>query len=115
MFLLLFPLSAYASIAGVYEVHGYDPEIDREYSGKAIIEKHGKIYNVTWIFPAGNIDVGTAVKAGDSLSISFYEIATNTYGTQLSQIDGKQLQGPWVRFNTNKKGYEKLCKIGNSL
>lgn len=112
----MLPVTMFASIVGTYEVNGFDPETNAEYTGQVIIEKrHGKhdVYVATWTFSDGSTDTASGVLKGDFVSFVFNETTSSVYGTQLYKIEDheKILKGPWVRFGAVKKGFEKIHKI----
>ena len=108
---LMFPLCAFASICGIYEVHGYDPQDNHEYAGSVSITKDDEVYSVIWTFENNNTDTGTGVRKGDTLSIVFLEDNSTSYGTQLYKVYGSTLSGPWVRFGGTEEGSETLKRI----
>lgn len=108
---LVFPVYMFASITGTYEVSGFDPETNQKYGGSIVIDKEGSVYTARWTLDGGEIDTGTGVRKDDFLSFVFRENNSNSFGTQLYEIDGHTLKGPWVRFDAERKGFEKLNKI----
>lgn len=117
LFLTLFifgPVVMFASLAGTYEVHGFDPLSNSKYSGTLVITKNGPIYSATWTF-GGGVDTGTGVRKDDSLSFVFREGNANSFGVQVYEIEGDHtLKGPWVRYGATSKGYEKIKKISSN-
>ncbi len=107
---LLFPICMFAGISGTYKVKGKGPD-NVEYTGTVVIQKQGPVYTATWTFPDDEPETATGVKRGDYIGFVFREGNTDSYGEQLYKIDGKILKGPWARYGTDGKGYEKIKKV----
>ncbi len=117
LFALLFvlPTCIFAGIVGTYTIKGFDPDPapGGHYTGTIAISQNGGVYTAQWLFESGETAFGTAVRKDDTLSFVFNEDFGVDYGTQQYKIEGDTLHGPWVRFGENRKGYERLTKIGS--
>lgn len=112
--LFLFPIYISAGVTGTYKVSGFDPSTNHNYTATLVIEKDGAVFTAHWTFPDGSFDTGTGVKKGDALSFVFHEDPAGDFGVQQYEIDDDRLKGPWVRFGSTQKGFEKAKKIDSS-
>lgn len=113
--LVALPTYLCAHLTGTYEVSGFDPAVDQHYSGTVVIEKSNEhVFTAFWTFNDGSTNTGTGVKKHRSLSFVFNEPLTNTFGTQLYEIEDEHtLEGPWVRYEANERGFERLHKTNH--
>lgn len=107
----VFPVYMFAHLTGTYKVNGFDPATNQDYTGTLVITKNDSVYTALWTFPGPSNDIGTGVREDDFLSIAFNEDNGISFGTQLYEIDGDTLHGPWVRLGATEKGFEKAKKI----
>ena len=118
-FLFILPVTMFAGISGTYKISGFDPKTNQKYTGTVVITRSGALYTGNWIFSDNSTDTATGVREDDFISFVFTEIGSNPviYGTQLYEIDGDTLKGPWVRANATRRGFEKIKKVhtNNSL
>jgi hypothetical protein len=95
----------------IYSVRGFNPYTNTKYTGKAIITRQGEIFSVQWTFDDGTTEIGTGLRSGNKLSIS-YATADPTLpnpGLQVYEIIGiNKLKGPWVPIGGNLVGEEAL-------
>lgn len=103
----------FASLTGTYEVSGFDPLGNVNYTGTVVITKADDVYTAFWSFSDGLTNVGTGVQKDDSLSFVFSDgsSAVENTGVQLYEIGRRSLKGPFVRFGATSSGYEKIKKI----
>lgn len=107
---LLFPIYMFAHIPGTYQVSGFDPATNQNYTGVLVITKEDSIYTANWTF-TNTTDTGTGVRNHDSLAFVFNENNSSSFGVQLYEIEDDTLRGPWVRFGATEKGFEKATKL----
>ena len=112
IFALLPYISLQAHIDGTYKVRGFDPYINQEYTGTALIERNGDIYNILWTFDTGTQELGTGVRKDDQLSVVFRNIENpDVIGVQAYEIHHHHLKGPWASLGGSLVGIESLRKI----
>lgn len=107
---LLLPVCIFCGIEGKYKASGTDPVNKQKYKASVVIRKNGGLYTVKWTYPDSTVDIGTAVKKGNFLSVVFREGESASYGVQTYEIQDGKLKGPWARYGDTKKGYEELKK-----
>lgn len=110
---LVFPFYLLADITGLYHISGFDPVTKHNYSGSLTIEKEKAIYTAVWTFSDGSVDTGTGIKKGDHISFVYQE-PPGLFGVQQYEIDHDRLKGPWVLFDTTRRGFEKAKKVDSS-
>lgn len=101
----------HTSIVGTYDVAGFDPSVPEYYTGTAVITEDEGIYTIVWTFCGSDPLVGTGVRQHDDISFVYRLLGTHHYGTQLYKIYDDTLKGPWIPFEGNAKGYERITKI----
>lgn len=111
--LCLLPCCLFGSIVGNYEVSGYDPILDETYTGTAVITELNGVYTIVWTYPGNVTYIGTGVLKDDFISFVYTQQSTTDFGTQLYEIHGKKLKGPWVLFQDTRIGCERLKKVCN--
>jgi hypothetical protein len=115
-FVFAFVLFAFAlelsaiEIPGSYKFQGFDPFINKEYSGKATITKNGKIYNARWEFANGEVYTGTGLELGDQVAFVFKSTQEGKCGIQVYRVEGEALIGDWTFIGEDKVGREILKK-----
>ncbi len=117
--LLLFPICLFAGISGNYTVSGFDPTLNANYTGTAVITSApatvgtGTVYTIVWTYTDFPTIIGTGVRKGCYLSFVYTEEVTGItpFGTQLYKIDGNKLKGPWILFGDTRIGLETLKKV----
>jgi hypothetical protein len=111
MTLCFFPLYLSAAcIPGNYEVSGFDPTLNEEYTGTAVItETSPAVYTIVWTYVGFDPIIGTGVIRDDF--VSFVYSQGETFGTQLYEIKGKKLKGPWILFGDTRIGCEQLRRV----
>jgi hypothetical protein len=111
MTLCFFPLYlAAVCIQGNYEVSGFDPIFNAEYTGTAVITQSSPdVYTIVWTYEGFNPIVGTGVIRDDF--ISFVYSQDGVFGTQLYEIHGKKLKGPWILFGDTRIGCETIRRV----
>jgi hypothetical protein len=98
----------------VFSVSGFDPYSNSKYTGIAEITNVGGVFSIRWVFPDGSSEVGTGVKIGKQLSIS-YATDDPSYpnpGIQVYDlITNDKLKGPWAPIGGSIIGTETLERI----
>lgn len=121
-FLFVLPTTIFAGLTGTYKVSGINIHSHTKYKGKAVITRSGNVYTAVWDFGDGDIEIGTGVRKDDCISFVFAQAITGTNvfiqptpapGVILYAIKDDTLKGPWVIYNTKRRGYEKLKKINS--
>lgn len=100
--------SLYA-IEGIYDVQGYDPYIQKKYSGGAFITKdQNGVYQARWN-TEGKKYVGTGLMSENEISFIFTSPDDpNATGVQIYKIEGTTLKGSWVLLGKSLVGSETL-------
>ena len=106
---LLAPVFAFSGISGTYRVSGIQP--GATYGGTVVIERYNTVYKATWTDDDGEIERGTGVRKGDTISFVFKKGNMEAYGVQMYKISKHYLQGPWAWYGETWNGFEKLRKI----
>lgn len=120
-YILFFLFSTYslaADIDGNYAYKGWDPYLNSNFTGSAVITKvDNDVYNAEWT--SGNRKyTGTGIKTGDTLSFvvtapplgaSFGETEMEVFLT-VYKISGSKLKGNWLRMGKTLLGTEELDK-----
>lgn len=111
MTICFFPLYlAAVCIPGNYAVSGFDPILNTEYTGTAVITLSSPgVYSITWTYEGLDPIVGTGVIRDDF--VSFVYSQDDVFGTQLYEISGKKLKGPWIIFGDTRIGCETLRRV----
>ncbi|MCE3238121.1 MAG: hypothetical protein K0R24_1102 [Gammaproteobacteria bacterium] len=115
VFLLFLSLNCFGEpdFAGVYNCKGFDPYINKVYSGKIQIAHYNTVYNVAMQYDTGEKSIGTAgIWDNETIAVVFQ----NTHDPKIAGLerysyskDHKKIQGYWVYLGKDKLGKE-VCE-----
>jgi hypothetical protein len=115
VFLLFWSLTCFGgpNFEGVYHCKGFDPYINKFYSGKIQIVHYNTVYNVEMEYDTGEKSIGTAgIWDNETIAVVFQ----NTRDPKVVGLerysyskDHKKIQGYWVYLGKDKLGKE-VCE-----
>lgn len=113
--LVISPCFAAYDFIGTYKCRGYDPYLERSYTGIVKIEQQNTVYKLSMKYDTGEEAVGTAgLFDPDTISVVFQDknnpklIGLERYAVSK---DGKSIEGYWVYLNQDKLGTEQCEKL----
>jgi hypothetical protein len=114
LLILLFCGTALAAdFAGTYTCHGYDPYMDRNYSGSVVIFPDKTVYKLDMVYDTGDKDIGTGGKYSDDLLSVVFQSRKDLKQVGLEQYhftdNDTKISGFWVYLGKNKLGRE-VCE-----
>ncbi|MHB1221824.1 MAG: hypothetical protein ACYC0J_07500 [Gammaproteobacteria bacterium] len=100
---------------GAYECHGFDPYINKYYSGTAIIKQQNAVYSIVMTYDTGETSRAIGGQYNETLlSVAFQDtkdlkkVGLEQYALQ---DDKKTIEGYWVYLGEDKLGKETCEKI----
>jgi hypothetical protein len=111
--LLLSSTSFAASFLGTYRCSGYDPYLNRDYTGTVTIEQQNTVYKMTMHYDTGESYNGTGGQYSEDLLSVVFQDKKDLTTVGLEQYhylsdDKKQIGGFWVYLGKDKIGRE-IC------
>lgn len=115
IFLLLWSVTSFAEpgFEGTYQCKGFDPYLNRGYSGTVHIVPYNTVYNVIMTYDTGEKARGTAALWDDNTIAVVFQNISNPKVIGLERYsytkDHKKIQGYWVYLGKDKLGKE-ICE-----
>ncbi len=115
IFLFFLASSCFAEphFEGVYRCKGFDPYLNREYSGTIKIVHYNTVYNVLMKYDTGEVSRGTAgLWDENTIAVVFQDIKKlENIGLERYTYskDRKKIEGYWVYLGKDKLGKE-VCE-----
>jgi hypothetical protein len=99
---------------GTYKCQGFDPYLNRNYTGTVVIKPYHTVYEMTMTYDTGEVAKGTAgLFSSDTLSVVFQDIKDpKKIGLErysVAKDNPKNIQGYWVYLGGDKLGSE-VCE-----
>jgi hypothetical protein len=117
-FLLLESSNCFAQMgdfAGTYHCYGFDPYLNKKYTGSIVITPQNTVYSLKMKYDTGEEAVGTAgLYDEDTISVVFQDtkdlkkVGLERYSYS---SDHKRIQGYWVYLGQDKLGKEVCEKV----
>lgn len=121
LFCLLFFSTSYADyeFEGTYRCAGYDPYLNKDYSGTVHIVRYNTVFNLLMEYDTGEVARGTA-GLWDSLTLAVvFQDLKNLENIGLERYsfskDHKRIQGYWVYLGRDKLGKEVCQKVNKPI
>jgi hypothetical protein len=101
-----------STMVGVYHCKGYDPYLDKDYSGTITVSHQNAVYRLDMDYDTGEKALGTGGMFGrNDMSVVFQDINNpKVIGLERYQAstDNKTMSGYWVYLGQDKLGKE-IC------
>ena len=101
--------------AGTYKCHGFDPYLNKYYSGTAIIKQQNTVYSIQMSYDTGEISRATGGQYNEKLLSVAFQDTKDLKKVGLEQYtlqdDKKTIEGYWVYLGKDKLGKETCEKV----
>lgn len=108
------PCLAAFDFVGTYHCKGYDPYLQKDYSGTIKIEPQNTVYRLVMKYDTGEEAIGTAgLFDTNTISVVFQDTKDpKKIGLERYSVasDGKSIEGYWVYLHEDKLGTEVCVK-----
>lgn len=113
LLLLSAPVYAASSFIGSYHCKGFDPYLNKNYSGTVKVEQQNTVYRITMTYDTGQIYHATGGQYNDELLSVVFQDDADLKTVGLEQYhwspDKKAIGGFWVYLGKDKLGSE-VCE-----
>jgi hypothetical protein len=115
IFSLFFTSASYAfDFTGIYKCAGYDPYLNKPYTGTLVIEQQNAVYKISMVYNTGERYRATGGPYDENLLSVVFQDTKNPEVIGLEQYrlsnDKKQMGGFWVYLGKDKLGKEVCIK-----
>jgi hypothetical protein len=104
-----------AAFIGTYHCSGYDPYLDRNYTGTVKIEEQGPVYKMSMEYDTGEKYNATGGQYNEELLSVVFQDLSDPHIVGLEQYhlldDKKSMGGFWVYLGKNKLGRETCTRV----